>query len=61
MCNWGSFCRGLRAWRPRSGKVNYAVRRNKGFWLHLWTPIWHEGRGPYISIGLGKFAFYRGY
>ena len=31
------------------------------FWIHLWTPIWHEKRGPYISIGLGFFAIYRGF
>lgn len=32
-----------------------------GFWLDIWTPIWHEGRGPYVTIGLGLFAVYRGY
>lgn len=31
------------------------------FWAHWWTPIWHKGRGPYISIGLGVVAIYRGY
>ena len=32
-----------------------------GFWTIWWTPIWHKGRGPYISIGLWFFAIYRGY
>ena len=31
------------------------------FWLHLWTPVWHKGRGPYISLGLGYVAVMRGY
>ena len=31
------------------------------FWAQWWTPTWHEGRGPYISIGLGIIAIYRGY
>lgn len=57
----GSVWRGIRAMRWSHGKVNYAVRRNSGWWCHLWTPVWHEGRGPYMSIGLGIVAFYRGY
>lgn len=36
-------------------------QRNVRFWFDAWTPVWHEGRGPYITIGLGLFAFYRGY
>ena len=34
---------------------------SKSFWWNWWTPTWHKGRGPYISIGLGLFAIYRGY
>lgn len=44
--------------------VNYAVKffsKYEGFWFHWWTPIWHKGRGVYISIGCGYFALYRGY
>jgi len=41
------------AWTVRPGMC--------GFWVILWTPIWHEGRGPYVSVGLGLFAVYRGY
>jgi hypothetical protein len=47
------------------GRVNYSVKRirlrSAGFWFHWWTPVWSEGRGPYISIGLGVIALYRGY
>lgn len=32
-----------------------------GFWAHWWTPVWHQGRGPYVSIGLGPIAICRGY
>jgi hypothetical protein len=32
-----------------------------GWWVHAWTPVWHGGRGPYISVGLGWIAFGRGY
>lgn len=39
----------------------WAIRCSRGFWCHLWTPIWHKGRGPYVTIGLGLFAIYRGY
>jgi hypothetical protein len=62
MRDWGSFWRGVRSMRPRSGKINYGVWRAKGrFWCHVWTPAWAEGRGPYVSIGLGRFAVGRGY
>ncbi len=70
---WGSMWRGLVAWKPRRQPVNYAIRRvwrgypigsatrASGFWVHAWTPTCHEGRGPYVSIGLGWVALYRGY
>ena len=32
-----------------------------GYWCHSWTPTWHNGRGPYISIGLGFCRIVRGY
>ena len=31
------------------------------FRVHLWTPGWHKGRGPYLSIGLWALQIYRGY
>ncbi len=66
MFDIGSFWRGTKAMTWKHGKVNYAIRRLHGklyhkFWIEVWTPTWHEGRGPYISIGLGFISFYRGY
>ena len=42
---------------------HWIIHWNKwgGWWCYLWTPIWHEKRGPYVSIGLGYIAIYRGY
>ena len=62
-----SFWHGIRAMKRKHEKVNYGIEyrpsHNKpiAFWICLWTPNWHKGRGPYISIGLGFIAFYRGY
>jgi hypothetical protein len=39
----------------------YFRQMGKRFWFHFWTPKWHEGRGPYLSVGLGIVAIYRGY
>jgi len=33
----------------------------KRFWLYFWTPIWHDGNGVYLSVGLYFIAIYRGY
>lgn len=53
---------GVLAMRPGRGRVNYAVRRSgHRFCVECWTPVWHEGRGPYLSLGLGVVAIYRGY
>lgn len=59
--DWKSGIAGFLAMPAKHGHVNYAVRRNTGWWFHFWTPSYHEGRGPYVSIGLGFFALYRGY
>ena len=64
--------RSVRVWRPCvSGRIHYGVWRLyqpigrptplRRFWCDIWTPTWHEGRGPYVSIGLGLFAVGRGY
>lgn len=54
--------RGLRAMRRgHASPARWTMRRRRGWWLHLWTPSWHEGRGPYLSVGLGLVAVYRGY
>ena len=31
------------------------------FHCDIWTPIWHDGRGPYVSIGIGPIGINRGY
>jgi len=65
MLDVGSTYRGLRAMRWPHAQVRYGWRalpgRERGLWFHMWTPVWHEGRGPYVSIGLGFIAFCRGY
>jgi hypothetical protein len=42
---------------------NHAFRNKyvNGWWLSYWTPTWHEGRGPYVTIGLGVVEIMRGY
>ena len=44
-------------------KVNYGIKLFRTMlWCWVWwTPFWHNGRGPYISISLGWIHFYRGY
>lgn len=44
-------------WAVRRIKWNYSPH----FWFIITTPPYHRGRGPYVSIGLGLFAIYRGY
>ncbi len=58
-----SFFKGLLYMRPNSGKVNYGIKIQwfGRKWFQLWTPVWHSGRGPYVSIGFYFIAFYRGY
>ena len=66
MGSWVSFWRGCLVMNESEAFRHWGMRiitwRNEGrWWLHYWTPIWHDGRGPYVSIGLGFFAIYRGY
>lgn len=60
-----SAARGLRAMSSRREFFrHWSIRLVAGeprFWLHLWTPIWHEGRGPYLTCGIGRLALLRGY
>lgn len=60
-----SFCKGIRAMHWPHPHVNYAVGilrgPSRGFWLCLWTPVWHDGCGPYVMVGLGIVGFWRGY
>lgn len=32
-----------------------------GWGMAFWTPIYHEGRGPYLTLLLGKIRITRGY
>ena len=55
--------KGLGEWKCFFVGIKYSVKLTSDlkFWIHLWTPKWHMGRGPYISIGLWVIRFYRGY
>ena len=60
----GSVVRGIRAMkRGHSKPAQWSIDRiySGGFWLCFWTPSWHQGRGPYFSLGLGWFRIVRGY
>lgn len=65
-----SFFKGIMVMRWPHEKVNYALDWLPGnprshTWIHLWTPAYHEGRGPYVSIGIyvgfGTLRIMRGY
>jgi len=65
--SWRSIWWGIRAMKrpypepkPRWA-VDWPPRSQYGWWLHVWTPVWHKGRGPYVSIGLGCIRVCRGY
>lgn len=45
----------------RSDGVKWSIRKQRGWHFDFWTPVWHQGRGPYLSLGLGWIAVYRGY
>ena len=51
-------------WRvfKRNG-VNFKTELSKDsdWWFHWWTPTWHFGKGPYVTIGFWKLRIYRGY
>ncbi len=61
--NFGSVWRGIRAMRHSQAerKAGWSVRRAHGWWVVAFTPMWEDGRGPYLSIGLAIIAIYRGY
>lgn len=72
MRDWKSVIRGIKAmnskieifkrWSLRRIKITRKERKEyRQFWAEWWTPGWHEGRGPYVTIGLGYVAIYRGY
>ena len=64
MHSWGSVLRGLIVMNPKweiLKRWHIFLSRPFRFWVHYWTPRWHEGRGPYFSVGLGFFRLMRGY
>ena len=60
-----------RFWRSRDGVfvwtafgVNHFIgfaNTGMAFGIHIWTPAWHKGRGPYVTGSIGTFRFGRGY
>ena len=58
-----SVVKGIRAMTKNHAHVNYSLTfgKYKSIWLQAWTPIWHEGRGPYITMGFIFIRFCRGY
>lgn len=64
MRDWGSVLRGLKAmnhWYTVFGHWAIRFALSKKFWAQWWTPKWHDGEGPYITIGIGLIRIYRGY
>ncbi len=67
--NWfvdlGSTWRGIKAMRRDRGPAKWRwvwlPPPARSAWLHLWTPAWHNGRGPYLSAGFYIGAVFRGY
>lgn len=60
----GSVIRGLKAMSHWYTFFQFwVIRFSKDirFWAHWWTPKWHEGRGFYLTLGLGIIRIYRGY
>jgi len=56
---------GIRAMKRESKKAKWTIAwlpsRARRCWLHAWTPVWHDGNGPYVSCGLFVIAIYRGF
>ena len=60
----GSMIRGVRAMnRKRDLFRNWYIGFvwPPDFLLVYWTPVWHDGRGPYINIILGCIQIARGF
>ena len=59
-----SVWRGIQAMHKSDSfpKPRWAIKRTRGFEFHAhaWTPAWHDGRGPYVTVGLGVIGIYRG-
>jgi hypothetical protein len=57
-----SVWRGIRAMKRESKKAKWTIAwLPRRCWLHAWTPMWHDGKGPYVSCGIWVIAIYRGF
>jgi len=61
-----SFIKGIQAiekplhfFKPEYWHIEF--HKTEATWFHIWTPVWHKGRGPYVSIGFKFFRLIRGY
>uniref|UniRef100_A0A6M3JKM8 Uncharacterized protein n=1 Tax=viral metagenome TaxID=1070528 RepID=A0A6M3JKM8_9ZZZZ len=64
MRNYKSVIRGLKAmtvWYMVFKNWHIDTSKHFRFWAHWWTPIWHDGRGPYFTFGIGYIKIGRGY
>ena len=40
---------------------NVFTSRYRSSHIHLWTPSWHKGRGPYVNISISRIVIVRAY
>ena len=45
--------------KPKYWTIKF--HRSKYSCLHIWTPVWHKGRGPYITFSSKFIQIMRGY
>ena len=48
-------------YRKARWSVRWLRKPYRKFWWNIALPPYHDGRGPYVTIGLWFFAIYRGY
>lgn len=54
------------AFKVQRPRYSWQYRHQSSFrhslvWWSVWLPRWHDGRGKYVSIGLGFVSLFRGY
>ena len=61
-----SFRKGIQAmpnsidfFKPQYWSIEF--HKTEASWIHIWTPVWHKGRGPYVTLGFKFFQIIRGY
>lgn len=50
-----------RVFKRKGVKFTVKFAPKKDWWFQWWTPTWHFGKGPYITIGFWRIRIYRGY